>query len=535
MLTQLSPADLVHGLHVFRGLPWLSPACSRRWLGDRWFAFSSPPDKSPRISIVSSRLSQRLDLETWWFDLLRTAVLQADRPSAVLPVISGTTPAEFVAHACQLFGGTLLSVCLPAHSDQPEQFPRSVAAIQAWLDVAATSPHTALSENSIPSQQLLVSPLIPGAPPDGWQDFRNAIPLADRLLFALATRIIVLRCRSGGHISQLIHHHLHDSPRATVPLMVASDHQGRFPDVLVQRHAGWIPWVCVPASAPSPVSPATGCSNQSSADVHAAATPTPAPAPVSVAAADQPPPLAASNSASSSPLESPEDWLCHWTRAALGPWPGETRQQYLDQLILGQPDSDRSALATLLRILLESRLRASSEAIRGGFAVTAFTQVPLSEFRCRRIFRSHRRRYDFEPWGIAIRREALVALGARPVIYGTEELWPQLPTTDQPFYQKISQDGRINTVTEREWRLPGDLPLSSLAPSDLVVFVNSEADARTVRQHGLWNVLVIPPASAVPTESIPTSVVASAEKTHSKSAAMPQLPDLHLQSIRHTG
>jgi hypothetical protein len=252
-------------------------------------------------------------------------------------------------------------------------------------------------------------------------------------------------------------------------------------------------------------------------------------------APDQPPPIPISNPADSSPLESPDDWLCHWTRAASGAWPGETHQQYLDQLILGQPDSDRSALATLLRILLESRLRASSEAIRGGFAVTAFTQVPLPEFRCRRIFRSHRRRYDFEPWGIAIRRQALVALGARPVIYGTEELWPTLPITDQPFYQKISQDGRINAAAEREWRLPGDLLFNSLAPSDLVVFVDSEADAGVVRQRGPWQTLVLPPAPTVPAETIPTSAPASPDELHSNSVTPLRLPDPHLQSARHTG
>ena len=507
------PITAPHSTQLFRGLPWLSAACSRRWLGDRWFAFSSPPHNAPRISIVSSRLSQRLDLESWWFDLLRTAVLQADRPTALLPVVSGTAPAEFVTRAGQLFGIKLLSVSLPSHCEQPDEFPRDAATIQNWLETAT---HSSPEDHEQPPQlQLLVSPIIPGAPPDAWQDFRRAIPLADRLLFALATRIVVLRCRSGGHISQLIHHHLHDSARALIPLMVASDHQGRFPDVLVQRHAGWIPWHCIPADHTQ--SPANHPDNS--------VTPAPQTTPASPATPSQPP---ATTPCDSGPLLSPADWLCHWTRPALGPWPGETRLQYLDQLILGQPNSDRSAIATLLRILREARIRGSTDAIRGGFTVTAFTQVPLTEFRERRVFRLHRRRYDFEPWGIAIRRSALMALGARPVIYGTDELWPQLAPADQPFFQKISLDGSFNSVAEREWRLPGDLSLAHIAPQDLVAFVDTHTDAELIRQHGPWNVLVLPkspsvspPTTAHPPDASTPPQYPSPTQIHSHAPASP--------------
>lgn len=488
---------------VFRGLPWLSPACSRRWLGDRWFVFSQPPQSAARLSIVSSRLAQRLDLEPWWFALLRTAVLQTDQPNTLLPIVPGTAPAEFLLRACQIFNRSPLLIQLPEHTHTPDRFPRDPAAALAWLDEAQSSfPQTHNTNSPNPAHtQLLVSPLIPSAPPDGWNDFRQAIPLADRILFALATRIIVLRCRSGGHISQLIHHHLHDSPRATVPLMVAADELGGFPDVLTRRCAGWIPWHCLP--------PATNCHAETEADdddddtgdtpladssttppLNATAqfcTTTPQPA-VTITATPHSTPA-------SDPLSAPELWLCHWTRAALGPWPGETREAFLDQCILGNPNNDRSALATLLRILSESRLRASSDAIRGGHAVTAFTQVPLAQFRARRIFRPHRRRYDFEPWGLAIRRSALIPLQARPVIYGTEDLWQNLPTADQPFFQKISHDSGLNTPAEREWRLPGDLLLSDIPHDDLVVFVDSPADALQVNSLGPWHVLVLPTTS----------------------------------------
>jgi len=482
---------------VFRGLPWLSPACSRRWLGDRWFVFSQPPRHTARVAVVSSRLSQRLDLEHWWFALLRTAVLQTDPSQTLLPIIPGTATAECLTRACQIFHRTPLQILLPEHTNLPDSFPNTPAATQNWLDHA---------QNATPNSplQLLVSPLLPGAPPDGWHDFRKSIPLADRLLFALATRIIVLRCRSGGHISQLIHHHLHDSPRATIPTMVAADEQSQFPDVLTQRCAGWIPWLCLPPSTPDTdkTDNTTTTSDQSPSPINpeSQATPatdcdaphTPAPAASLPAAVHCPP---------DNPLTTPENWLCHWTRATLGPWPGETRDQFLDQCLLGSPAADRSALATLLRILRESRLRASAEAIRGGYAVTAFTQVPLAQFRSRRIFRPHRRRYDFEPWGIAIRHSTLTKLGARPVIYGTEDLWQNLNPADQPFFQKINLDGNINTPAEREYRLPHDLLLTQIPTSDIIVFVDSPNDAQIVSASGPWQVLVLPPGPESPTQA----------------------------------
>ena len=494
---QTPAAQIPPGTRVFRGLPWLSPACSRRWLGDRWFVFSHPPGNNSRVSIVSSRLSQRLDLEHWWFALLRTAVLQTDPAHALLPVIPGTAAAECLTRACQIFHRTPLHIQLPEHTSLPDRFPRDPAAAQAWLDLTQQSLHQPNTPSSHPPQ-LLVSPVLPGAPPDGWQDFRQAIPLADRLLFALGTRIIVLRCRSGGHISQLIHHHLHDSPRATVPVMVAADEDSQFPDVLTQRCTGWIPWLCLPSTR-------TPCSD--TADHLSADTPSDPPS-VPVSSNPTTPQSFPGHCTADNPLTTPQNWLCHWTRAALGPWPGETRDQFLDQCLLASPSRDRSALATLLRILRESRLRASADAIRGGHAVTAFTQVPLSQFRSRRIFRSHRRRYDFEPWGLAVRQSTLAALGARPVIYGTEELWQNLQPADQPFFQKISADSTINAPAEREWRLPHDLLLNHIPTKDLVIFTDSPADADAVSHCGPWQVLVLPPPPdpIAPSQSPPSLV-----------------------------
>jgi hypothetical protein len=122
----------------------------------------------------------------------------------------------------------------------------------------------------------------------------------------------------------------------------------------------------------------------------------------------------------------------------------------------------------------------------------AFTGVPLQEFRKRRVFRKHRHRFDFEPWGIAIRKNSLISRGVRPVIYGDDEVWESLNQEDRPFFQKATSGGATNNSEELEWRAIGDVHLSELSASDVCVFVDSTDAARLVSFHSPWEVIVVP-------------------------------------------
>ena len=57
------------------------------------------------------------------------------------------------------------------------------------------------------------------------------------------------------------------------------------------------------------------------------------------------------------------------------------------------------------------RLIASSEFVRGETPVVSLTAVPLGEIRTLRTYRSHLSRWDFEPYGICIRRDWLQRRG----------------------------------------------------------------------------------------------------------------------------
>ncbi len=190
----------------------------------------------------------------------------------------------------------------------------------------------------------------------------------------------------------------------------------------------------------------------------------------------------------------PWEYLTHWTRRCDGPWPDQREEEYLEELIV-QPDrADRSPLATLRRIIHTRRLRASPRAIRGGAAVVCFTAVPLADLPHRRVFRPHRTRWDFEPYGICLRRDWLVQRGARPVQYGQPELWSALPEEERPFFQAGQTRGRgrvMDWTAEEEWRHVGDLPLDKVPADAALVFVPSEAEAAGLAEESPWPVVVL--------------------------------------------
>ncbi len=490
-------ASYAVGPVVSVGLPWLSAECSLQWLGLRFFFWPAGIPGRRRISIVSSRLKQRLDEETWWFDLLRTAVLRMDPAGDVLCTATGSAAERFVARSAELFGRSVLKFQVDA-----TESPVSDPFIVQWLSDAAMASFAL--ENSSPQHieadflaepqpmeyyapgvhwPVVVSPPmnwpvtadcdatrpVPATPADNWPIWKQ--PIADRILFAVGDRLQVLRARSGGVIRSLLTHHAEDSERQSALVMLASDETGHAPAADLAHSHSVIPWlVRSPPIAAADENPTGG------AAIHSR------------------PVLSPTDSGThpdSTPLSRPEEWLLHWTRPAVGPWPDQEAAEFEDELILGCRSSDRSALATVLRIVNERRLWASSETIRGGFRVVSFTEVPLSEFRSHRTYRRHRRRYDFEPWGIAIRRDVLTAAGAQPVTYGDDDTWQSMPDDQRAFFQNANA-GDGWTTEEREWRVPDHVALDKLPAAAVAVFVDTAEARQIVMKQSDWPVFVVP-------------------------------------------
>jgi hypothetical protein len=481
------------GPTVSLGMPWLSAACSQRWLGSRVFFWPQGIPRRLRVSVVSSRLRQRLDEESRWFDLLRTATLRSDPTNDVLCAVAGTTAHRFICRAAELFGRSVLEFHVDARdravdAEEIAAWLAQSAGRVNWESLAAVTESDLIAEPSVVesyaagihwcvfvsrSMAVLHNSASADSPAAGIQEFSSQ-PVTDRILFAAGDRVQALRARPGGVIQALLMQHVEDPERRESLVLLASDAAGQMPAITGESHGCVVPWLVESsddASTESNVQSSVRCDLQSGESSTSQA------------------PWAVST-----PLSHPDDWLLHWTRSTVGPWPDQDEQEFNDELILGCRSSDRSALATLLRIVIEGRLWASSEAIRGGFRVVSFTEVPLHEFRSRRTYRKHRRRYDFEPWGIAIRRDILAAAGARPVEYGDEETWKLMKDASRPYFQNVGA-GDGWTKDEHEWRIADHVQLNRLPVSAVCVFVDSAESRSVVEKQTAWQVVVVPDSS----------------------------------------
>lgn len=193
-----------------------------------------------------------------------------------------------------------------------------------------------------------------------------------------------------------------------------------------------------------------------------------------------------------------ECFLTHTTRACPGPWPGQAAAEYLDSLLDSQTEADHSPLGTLRRILEQRRLIGSGRTIRGQFSAVSFTAVPLLKLPELRCFRPHRTHWDFEPYGLSIRRDTLERLGARPVIYGTDATWSGMAEAERPFFQWGGHEsategaGSVDWSTEQEWRHLGDLDFSQFGPDELCVFVPTFEAAKLLQPICPWPITLWP-------------------------------------------
>jgi len=174
-------------------------------------------------------------------------------------------------------------------------------------------------------------------------------------------------------------------------------------------------------------------------------------------------------------------YLTHYTRGPEGHWPGESRAAYAEWLAFGAPGERRDAYAALLRILAMRRVLGSGRLLPTGEPMVSFTArspCALSELVRWRCGLQH---WTFQPYGLAVKREALQALGARAVDYvGTAELkaWPP---SERCFAQK-HEPPKIDWSGEAEWRLRGDFCFQSLSDSVIRILVPTAAEAMRVLQ-----------------------------------------------------
>ncbi|MDG1895036.1 MAG: hypothetical protein P8J37_09015 [Fuerstiella sp.] len=307
-----------------------------------------------------------------------------------------------------------------------------------------------------------------------WDRDRKSQPssIRDATLVLAAERIVALSCRAGGHVESLLNRHLQDD-RCETPVLLASVAASESETVLPSLVSlGAVPWLLGRGHAGAEVPRAADSDTASSRAGN---------------------PDLIRSSVSNGPLQVPEEWLCHWTRPRQGPWAEQVDEEVLDELILGCKSADRSAYAALLRMVEQCQITAS-QSVSNAAKTVSFTAVPPGEFRNRRVYRKHKLRFDFEPWGLAVRRSVLEKFGCRPVVYVDRDAY-DAAAPDERLFQQLKTDDRhrIDWSQEREWRYTGDLDLSRFTANDVVVFVDTYDEATALSAVAPWRVLELPP------------------------------------------
>jgi len=180
------------------------------------------------------------------------------------------------------------------------------------------------------------------------------------------------------------------------------------------------------------------------------------------------------------------DMLIHWTKGAYGPWTGEVEADYFEAITLSEFGNPRDGLATLAFIALSGILRGAGRMIREGEPVISFTELNPKELLNKIEYKSYLKRWNYEPYGIAISAETLKRLGAKKVIYGSKELYEQLTPEQKPYYQFNGKPETENETfsgweSESEWRLTGDLDLMSIM-KEITLITPFEYEAAALRE-----------------------------------------------------
>ena len=458
------------GISLHLGWPRSQRVAVDEWLGRRFF-FSASTNFAANeryVSLVSSQLGRHGNKLPNWPAFVDAALQNARRDHERPLILPGTSLSEATQQFSNRADLNSLSIQL-----------NDKTTIDDWLHNLLNeleSAHAAKCLETIKQACFSVLKLSPPAKQTTATEI-DSLPIQDRVAFALADRVIAIYVRRKGTIATLAERRLTDDRFPTASVYVAStfgEKTSRQPDFEQWLERGAVGWLlqeptlhpdCILANCHKSVSfPCT----------QSLCFPMPA-------------------------HWSNEKWndgawpfLTHCTRGNSGPLPNETEEQFRDRAWSAGVIPLCHPLSTLQRILNDARIKGNARLTRTEAACVSFSEVPLAELLSRRQFRSHLGRWDWEPYGILVRRDALKHLGAQAVVYGDEAAYTQLSDEDKPYFQPHgTKNSRSNQdwTSEREWRLLGDLNLADLPLDSILVFVATKTEAQQVARRCQWPVV----------------------------------------------
>ncbi|MBL8891634.1 MAG: hypothetical protein JNL67_16765 [Planctomycetaceae bacterium] len=188
-----------------------------------------------------------------------------------------------------------------------------------------------------------------------------------------------------------------------------------------------------------------------------------------------------------------EGFLCHHTRATSRQWPEEVEGDFWWRWLM-DGSNHCGPWDTLLRIACQQKLRAGRRLIPGQRPVVCFSGRCPRQTSELRTFRPHLRRWDYEPYGIAIRRAWLEQHGVRPVEY--LETGQPKNHFQQIRYSKGAATSRVDWSLEQEYRWEGDLDLRIVPVEAMFYFTWTAEEARRLANYTPCLVKFLEPVTA---------------------------------------
>ncbi|MFN6161193.1 MAG: hypothetical protein ACK5AC_02310 [Planctomycetota bacterium] len=420
------------------------------WLGDMEIALPAENcfSKPGLLGILASHRRREEPLTAWWEHAMESALLLAKRSQRVL-FFSATSPyADRLRHACERFGLAYLEL---RRSD---------------TDDRVASPKTVLLRcvgNPLPNQPNLADS-----------------PIEDRAIAILSHQLFGIHVRQGGKVAALIEARLGEpsmTPGTTLVAIRDSSASARnssrrvvaAPVQLSKQGAVlWMPKESTTRWQTTEPDAGWGCR---------LTPPRSTRMPFGHATAN---------------LLHSKHFLIHFTRRRHRAWPDQSESNLFDEAIRLEWDSARKPIQTLRRILTTQRLIASHFLRRGSARTVCFTAQSLHAMLEMRGFQSHLGRWDWEPYGIAIRRAWLVAHGARPVQYLHPDQIASLSPDEQTFAQPLPKDDRHRDWSaEQEWRILEDVRLCHVPADQAFLFVHHRHEAAALSSWSRWPIVFI--------------------------------------------
>ncbi|MCY2973515.1 MAG: hypothetical protein NTW52_02485 [Planctomycetota bacterium] len=467
-----------------------------QWIGSRKVILENSPAQVQQkrwLAIVASHRQSNRETSSAWREAIESAMRRCGAEELTLLLCRETPLGDYLLHAAKRFELSILELLIPP----PHESYSNWESKNRSLHKLANGPPD--------SQAILrISPLIEEPLRAGGN--RNIVsldntdvqgPLADVAMIALADFVHAIDVRKNGRVDRILRHRLtasiHQLGSVAVDLTPPAEDAPRSNTMMELMDLGAIGWYRPSKyDLPSPMVSADEpiISAQESLIPNRDDRQYNSPSRVGSRANQAFSPVFSNRLVTSKtigPVDSQWSYLTHCTRSPNGPWPDQSLAGYYNEMLTEVDHSH--PLDALIRILEQQRLIATSYLKRTDVATVSMSEVPLQELLSRRNFQRHLHRWDWEPYGICVRRSWLTQRGCRPVAYGTKFDFQKLPREDQPFFHVIP-DGTA-WKEEREWRIAEDLRLADIPAKDAFVFVPSVSEGRRVSSISRFPVMIV--------------------------------------------